>query len=61
MVAIAAADSFYVLRFDREAYQAKLDEGAEAGDEGFEEAFDLVAEVPEKYVEMLLARCSSFD
>ncbi|KAI0941078.1 hypothetical protein AcV7_002725 [Taiwanofungus camphoratus] len=47
LVAITTDDSFYVLRFDRDAYNAKLEEGAEAGDEGVEEAFELVAEVPE--------------
>lgn len=46
-MAITTDDSFYVLRFDRDAYNAKLEEGAEAGDEGVEEAFELVAEVPE--------------
>ncbi|OSC97980.1 coatomer beta [Trametes coccinea BRFM310] len=45
LVAIAAEDSFYVLRFDRDAYNAKLEEGAEITDEGVEEAFELVAEV----------------
>ncbi|KAI0065970.1 coatomer protein [Artomyces pyxidatus] len=47
LVAIAAEDSFYILRFDREAYHAKLEEGVDFGDEGVEEAFEVVAEVPE--------------
>jgi coatomer subunit beta' len=50
LVAITAEDSFYILRFDREAYEAKLEEGGEIGDEGIEEAFDLVSEVSESYV-----------
>ena len=45
MVAICSEDSFYVLRFDRDAYNAKLESGADLGDEGVEEAFDLVAEI----------------
>ncbi|KIM61439.1 hypothetical protein SCLCIDRAFT_121865 [Scleroderma citrinum Foug A] len=45
LVAIASEDSFYVLRFDRDAYTAKLDEGAETTDEGVEEAFDVIAEI----------------
>lgn len=49
MVAIASEDSFYVLRFDRDAYNAKLESGADVGDEGVEEAFDLVAEISDKY------------
>ncbi|KAF9463704.1 coatomer protein [Collybia nuda] len=47
LVAIAAEDSFYILRFDRDAYDAKLEEGANITDEGVEEAFDVVADVSE--------------
>ncbi|KAI0076912.1 coatomer beta [Panus rudis PR-1116 ss-1] len=47
LVAICTEDSYYVLRFDRDAYTAKLEEGVEISDEGVEEAFDLVAEIPE--------------
>jgi len=36
---------FYVLRFNWDAYTAKLDEGAETMDEGVEEAFDVIAEI----------------
>ncbi|VDB90110.1 unnamed protein product [Peniophora sp. CBMAI 1063] len=47
LVAITSDDSFYILRFDRDAYDAKLQEGADLGDEGVEEAFDIVAEINE--------------
>lgn len=47
LVAITSEDSFYVLRYDRESYNSKLDSGAAIGDEGVEEAFDLVAEISE--------------
>ncbi|KAJ3899890.1 coatomer protein [Lentinula edodes] len=48
LVAIASDDSFYILRFDRDAYEAKLAEGAlENSDEGAEEAFEVVADVQE--------------
>jgi coatomer subunit beta' len=47
LVAITAEDSFYILRFDRDAYAARLDSGEIIGDEGVEEAFDIVAEVSE--------------
>lgn len=50
LVAIASTDSLYLLRFDRDAYTARLDSGIEIGDEGVEEAFDLVTELTEKYV-----------
>ena len=47
-MAICAEDSYYVLRFDRDAYNAKLESGEDIPDEGVEEAFDLIAEIPEK-------------
>lgn len=48
LVAIAAEDSFYILRFDRDAYNEKLEEGAQITDEGVEEAFEVIADVPER-------------
>lgn len=50
LVAITGEDTVYVLRFDRDAYNARVDSGATVGDEGVEEAFELVAEVSEAYV-----------
>jgi len=47
LVAITAEDSFYILRFDRDAYNAKVEEGGEITDEGVEEAFEVVTEVSE--------------
>ena len=35
LVAITAEDSFYVLRFDRDAYNIKVEEGAEITDEKY--------------------------
>jgi hypothetical protein len=49
LVAITADDSFYILRFDRDAYNAKLEEGADITDEGVEEAFEVIADVSEGY------------
>ncbi|KAF8681320.1 Coatomer subunit delta [Rhizoctonia solani] len=46
LVAITSDDSFYVLKFDRDAYVAALEQGP-VGDEGVEDAFELVAEIPE--------------
>jgi coatomer subunit beta' len=46
-VAITSQDSFYVLRYDSDAYRAFLDTGGDLGDEGVEEAFVLEAEVAE--------------
>jgi len=53
MVIITSEDSYYVLRFDRDAYNEKTEAGADLGDEGVEEAFDLVAEISEKYTSRL--------
>ncbi|KAF7370716.1 Coatomer subunit beta' [Mycena sanguinolenta] len=47
LVAITADDSFYILRFDRDAYNNALAEGAEITDEGVEEAFEVVADISE--------------
>ncbi|KAI5120315.1 hypothetical protein M0805_000375 [Coniferiporia weirii] len=47
LVAITSDDSFYILRFDRDAYNAALESGVEIGDEGVEEAFEVVAEISE--------------
>ncbi|OAX39081.1 Coatomer, beta' subunit [Rhizopogon vinicolor AM-OR11-026] len=45
LVAVVSEDSFYILKFDRDAYTSKLEEGVEITDEGVEEAFDVVAEI----------------
>ncbi|KXN81850.1 Coatomer subunit beta' [Leucoagaricus sp. SymC.cos] len=47
LVAISSDDSFYILRYDRDAYQDKVDEGTEITDEGVEEAFEIVSEINE--------------
>lgn len=46
-VAVTSADSFYVLRFSRDEYVNFVDNGGDLGDEGVEDAFELVAEVSE--------------
>lgn len=46
-VAIAGDESVYILRFDRSAYTSFLEEDGEPGDEGVEEAFELLHELPE--------------
>ncbi|KAF8595407.1 coatomer protein [Ceratobasidium sp. AG-I] len=46
LVAITSEDSFYILKFDRDAYDAALAAGP-VGDEGVEDAFDLIAEISE--------------
>ena len=46
---ITSEDSYYILRFDRDAYNEKIEAGTDLGDEGVEEAFDLVAEISERY------------
>lgn len=53
LVAIISDDSFYILRFDRDAYNEKLEEGAEITDEGVEEAFDVVADVQDGFASLI--------
>jgi coatomer subunit beta' len=48
-VAITSDDSFYILRFDRDAYNEKVEAGDEITDEGVEEAFDMVADVQDRF------------
>jgi coatomer subunit beta' len=45
LVAIVADNSFYILRFDRDAYSATLEEGVEITDKGVEETFKVVTEI----------------
>lgn len=47
-MAIVSDDSYYILKFDRDAYNSKLEEGAEITDEGVEEAFEVVAEISDR-------------
>ncbi|CDZ98718.1 coatomer beta subunit [Phaffia rhodozyma] len=47
LVAITGEDSFYLLKFDRDAYNSALESEQPISDEGVEEAFELVAEVSE--------------
>lgn len=45
VVAIVAADSVYMLQYNREAYDEYVESGADVGDEGVEDAFDVVSEI----------------
>ena len=48
---ITSEESFYILHFDQDKYNTKLEEGIEVTDEGVaEEAFDIVPEVSDKQV-----------
>eukprot|EP00443_Scrippsiella_acuminata_P048523 CAMPEP_0115188384 /NCGR_PEP_ID=MMETSP0270-20121206/10982_1 /TAXON_ID=71861 /ORGANISM="Scrippsiella trochoidea, Strain CCMP3099" /LENGTH=952 /DNA_ID=CAMNT_0002601563 /DNA_START=72 /DNA_END=2930 /DNA_ORIENTATION=- len=49
-VVLACADSFYVLRHDKDAVQAALIGNVQTDDDGIEAAFDLVNEVSDKVV-----------
>eukprot|EP00877_Chromochloris_zofingiensis_P000490 jgi/Chrzof1/10441/UNPLg00368.t1 len=48
LVAIAGDTSFYVLQYNRSATEAALAAGGATDEDGIEEAFELVAEVPER-------------
>ena len=47
LVAIVCDDSFYVLRFNREAYTEYLEAGNPVEDDGVEDAFEVITEVSE--------------
>lgn len=47
LVTIVTDDSYYVLRFNREAYDAYVASGYATDDDGFEDAFEVVAEISE--------------
>ena len=49
-VVITTSDSFYVLAFQRYAYEQTVAAGVPLGDEGFEDAFDVLSEIPETCV-----------
>jgi coatomer subunit beta' len=49
-VAITTKDLFYILRFDQGAYNAWLESSTEIGDEGVENAFEVVADINERSV-----------
>jgi coatomer subunit beta' len=53
LVTLACEDTFYVLRFSREEYQAALQAG-EADEDGVEAAFEVVTDVNERYVNLNL-------
>lgn len=59
-MAITSGESFYILRFDRDAYNVKLEEGAHITDEGVEEAFDVIAEISDKQVQFPLIEWKAY-
>ncbi len=48
LVAIISDSSFYILRLDSQAVDSFLESGAEAEDDGMEDAFELLNEVSER-------------
>ena len=52
LVTIVSEDSFYVLRFNPEAYNAELTSGVDIGNQGVGAASEVVAEVPEGCVSL---------
>ena len=46
---IACEDAYYVLRFNRVAYNKFIESGGVVAEEGVEEAFEFVTEIPERY------------
>jgi coatomer subunit beta' len=61
LVAITCDDCFYILRFDRDAYNSRLEEGGEIIDEGVEEAFAIIGEVSDVCVHIYLLSAFCFE
>lgn len=51
LVALACDDSFYVLRFSREAYVEAFQNGEVDEEDGVEAAFEVITDIAERYVE----------
>lgn len=45
LLTIVCDESFYVLKFDRQAYLTALESGEQIGEEGVDEAIELVTEI----------------
>jgi coatomer subunit beta' len=45
LLTIVCEESFYVLKFDRQAYLQALESGQPIGEEGVDEAMELVTEI----------------
>ena len=54
---IACEDAYYVLRFNRAAYTKFIESGGAVAEEGVEEAFEFVTEVPERYCGLMSHSC----
>lgn len=47
LVAIACDESFYILRYNAQAYSNFVESGGTVGEEGVEDAFEFITEIPE--------------
>src|SRR6266481_9783497 len=47
---LCPSNSFYVIQFDHNAYTSHVEASGDIGDEGVEEAFDVVAEISEVFI-----------
>ncbi|CAO3613410.1 unnamed protein product [Cunninghamella blakesleeana] len=47
LVAIACEESFYILRYNAQAYTNFIESGGNVGEEGVEDAFEFITEIPE--------------
>ncbi|SAM07989.1 hypothetical protein [Absidia glauca] len=47
LVAIACEESFYILRYNAQAYNSFVESGGDVGEEGVEEAFEFITEIAE--------------
>ena len=57
---IACEDAYYVLRFNRAAYNKFIENGGVVAEEGVEEAFEFVTEIPERYSGLMSRSCHRY-
>ena len=48
---MVADEMFFVLTFNRDTYNSAQESGAEIGDKGVEEAFEIEAEISERFAD----------
>jgi coatomer subunit beta' len=57
LVALACEDCCYILRFNRQVYDAAVESGQEIDEEGVEDAFEVVHELVDRCVSSRYCRC----
>ena len=60
LVAIVCEESFYILRYNAQAYAQFIENGGDPGLEGVEEAFEFENDIAERYIFCSVGSCSYY-